>query len=310
MRLKRVATATLGVLGAAAVGNRAVSATAGDLDPALDGEQATFRWRGIDVGYVEGGDPDDPDLLLLHGVHAAASNEEFARVFGHLTDEFHVIAPDLPGFGTSDRPPLVYSASLYESFVTDFAAKLTDDAVCVASSLSGAYAAAAQREAAPFSLLVLVAPVADTGPRRAWVRTLFRAPLVGTTLFNLLTSKPSLRYFGRREAVADAEALADEDVGRFWRTAHQPGARFAPASFVGGFLDPEMDLAEALADVSVPITLVWGREASFPPLEWGRALAERADARLVVFDGAKLLPHHEHPGAFLDALTEELSAPA
>jgi hypothetical protein len=49
------------------------------------------------------------------------------------------------------------------------------------------------------------------------------------------------------------------------------------------------------------VTIVWGREAEITPLSRGRTLAESADARLVVFDDAKLLPHVEFPAAFLDA---------
>ncbi|PSQ46579.1 alpha/beta hydrolase, partial [Halobacteriales archaeon SW_6_65_15] len=39
----------------------------------------------------------------------------------------------------------------------------------------------------------------------------------------------------------------------------------------------------------------------------GEELAERADAKLVVFDDAKLLPHAEHPGPFLEVLLDELT---
>ncbi|PSP76492.1 alpha/beta hydrolase [Halobacteriales archaeon QS_1_68_20] len=308
MKLRRLAAATVGVAGAAALGNRALRAKADELDPALPGQTGTFRWRGFDVSYAEGGDPEDQDLLLLHGVHATATNKEFDRVFDRLAETYHVVAPDLPGFGLSDRPPLLYSASLYRSFVTDFARDVTDDAICMASSLSGAYAAAAQADAAPFSRLVLVAPVGDTGPKRAWLRTLFRTPVVGTALFNGMASKPAIWYFSDRESVVDTATITAEDVDYYWRTAHQQGVRFAPASFVSGYLDVERDLGDLLADVDVPVTLVWGRESPFPPLSAGRELARYADVRLVVIDEAKLLPHHEHPDVFIDALADELPA--
>jgi len=56
----------------------------------------------------------------------------------------------------------------------------------------------------------------------------------------------------------------------------------------------------------VPVTLVWGREAEINPLSEGRDLAEEADARLVVVDYARLLPHAEHPDEFLDAVEPAL----
>ncbi|NEU57225.1 alpha/beta fold hydrolase [Halorussus sp. MSC15.2] len=307
MKLRKLLAGVASGLGTAALGNRLLGWKAGDLEPALDGRQRTYRWRGFDVAYTEAGDPEDPDLLLLHGVHAAASNKEFDQIFDQLAKTHHVVAPDLPGFGRSDRPPLTYSAALYTAFVTDFAEDVTEDAACVATSLSGAYATLAQHQSDVFSRLVLVAPTADTGSRRTWLRSLFRSPVVGQGLFNILTSKRSLHFFDNREAYSTEASYTERDVDYQWQTSHQPGARFAPASFVSGYLDPDVDLGEELAGLDVPVTIVWGRDATVSPLEEGEALAERADAKLVVFDDAKLLPHAEHPGPFLDVLLDELT---
>jgi pimeloyl-ACP methyl ester carboxylesterase len=307
MKLRNVFAGVAGGLGTAVLGNRLLSWKASDLQPALEGRQNTYRWRGFDVAYTEAGDPNDPDVLLLHGVHAAASNKEFDQIFSQLAKTHHVFAPDLPGFGRSDRPPLTYSAALYTAFVTDFAEDLTEDAACVATSLSGAYAALAQQQSGAFSRLVLVAPTGDTGSRRTWLRSLFRSPLVGQALFNLLTSKRSLHLFDNREAYSTEASYTERDVDYQWQTAHQPGARFAPASFVSGYLDPDVDLSAELARLDIPVTIVWGRDATVSPVEEGEELAEEADTKLVVFDDAKLLPHAEHPGPFLDVLLDELT---
>jgi len=307
MKLRNVLTGVAGGIGSAALGNRLLAWKATELSPALDGRQGTYRWRGFDVAYTEAGDPEDPDVVLLHGLHAAASNKEFDQMFDQLAQTHHVLAPDLPGFGRSDRPPLTYSAPLYTAFVADFAEDLTDDAACVATSLAGAYATLAQQQAHVFSRLVLVAPTADTGPRRPWLRSLFRSPVAGQALFNLLTSKPSLHFFDDREGYASEASYTEHDVDYQWHTAHQPGARFAPASFVSGYLDPDVDLGAELSRIDVPVTIVWGRDATVSPLEDGEKLAERADTKLVVFDDAKLLPHAEHPGPFLDVLLDELT---
>ncbi|PSP83016.1 alpha/beta hydrolase [Halobacteriales archaeon QS_1_68_17] len=307
MKLRNVVGAAAGLIGGAALSNRLLSARAGDLDPPLPGDQHTYRWRGFDVSYTEAGDPDDPDLLLIHGVNAAASSNEFRAVFDRLAETHHVVAPDLPGFGLSDRPPLLYSGSLYTTFVSDFAADVVEDAVCVGSSLSGAYAAVAAGEV-DFARLVLVCPTATTMPggRRVWLRSLFRSPLVGRALFNALASKYSIRTFNADHGYYDPANITDEVVDYEWRTAHQPGARFAPASFVSGFLDLDVDLGDVLADIDEPVTLVWGREADITPLSAGRDLAERADARLVVFDESLLLPHVEHPEEFVDVVTGDI----
>ena len=303
MKFRTLLAGAVVAAGTTALVNRVLATRATDFEPFLAGEQGTYRWRGFDVAYAEGGDPEDQDLLLLHGISAASSNHEWATVFETLAEEYHVIAPDLPGFGHSDRPPLLYSASTYETFVADAIRDLTDHPpIVVASSLTGAYAAAAVEQVS-VAELVLVSPTTDTmGSRNLALRTLLRLPLVGQGLFNVIASKPSIRHFHADHGYADVANLTDEVVDYEWTTAHQPGARYAPASFVSGFLDPEMDLGAVLADLDVEVTLVWGRDADISPLSTGRELAEAADARLVVFDDARLLPHVEHPAAFVDLL--------
>ena len=301
MNLKRVVGSAAVGLGAAAVGNRALRGDPAELDPPLGRPTETYRWRGFDVAYTEAGDPSNPDMVLLHGINAAGSSHEFRYVVDALAEEYHVLAPDLPGFGHSDRPPLLYSGSLYVAFVGDFVRDLTEDPVVVASSLSAAYVVAAE-DVSP-SEFVLVCPTAASIPgRRTWLRSLVRSPVVGEGLYNLLTSKPSVRYFLADHGFSEAAAIPGEWVEYDWGTTHQPGARFAPASFLSGFLDLEVDLGERLAETEVPTTVVWGREAELPPLERGRELAETADARLVVFDDADLLVHAEYPEEFVELL--------
>ncbi|MEM4781682.1 MAG: alpha/beta hydrolase [Halalkalicoccus sp.] len=309
MKLRRLVGGTAAAVGLAAVGNRTLAGRAGSLPPALPGRQHTYRWRGLDVSYTEAGDPADPDLLLIHGINAAASSYEFVEVFEELAEEFHVIAPDLPGFGVSDRPPLLYSGSLYTAFVTDFARDTVEDAACIASSLSGAYAVEAAGSV-DFSRLVLICPTATTMPtQRPRLRSAFRLPVVGTALYNLIASKPSIGYFSADHGYYDMENFTDEKLDYEWESAHQRGARYAPASFISGFLDRPIDLGTELAELDVETTLVWGREADITPLKRGRTLAETADAKLVVIDRARLLPHVEHPREFLDVVREELRGP-
>lgn len=305
MRLRRLLAGAVGTAATAELLDRGLRAKAGELPPALAGAQETYRWRGFDVAYTEAGDPDRPDVVCLHGVHAAASSREFAGVFDALAEDYHVLAPDLPGFGRSDRPPVAYTSSLYESFVTDFVRDVADDPVVVGSSLSGAWATTAAGRTDVAGLL-LVCPTANTGARRPWLRKLFRAPLVGDAAFNAMTSKPSLRFFDERDAFYHPDRVPEDLLDYQWRTAHQAGARFAPASFVGGYLDPGFDLGAELADRDCPVTLVWGREATVTSLAEGRDVADAADARLVVVDETRLLPHAEQPDVFLEAVREEL----
>ncbi|HET9594422.1 MAG TPA: alpha/beta hydrolase [Anaeromyxobacteraceae bacterium] len=58
---------------------------------------------GLTLFYREAGEPTAPALLLLHGF--PSSSHMFRALLPLLADAFHVVAPDLPGFGFSDAPP-------------------------------------------------------------------------------------------------------------------------------------------------------------------------------------------------------------
>ena len=62
----------------------------------------TVNVDGVKVFYREAGSPDTPKLLLLHGF--PSSGHMFRDLIPLLADCYHIIAPDLPGFGQSDLP--------------------------------------------------------------------------------------------------------------------------------------------------------------------------------------------------------------
>jgi len=65
----------------------------------------SYRTTNIDelsIFYRESGAKDAPTLLLLHGL--PSSSRMFEPLFARLSDRYHLVAPDYPGFGHSDWP--------------------------------------------------------------------------------------------------------------------------------------------------------------------------------------------------------------
>ena len=57
---------------------------------------------GLKIAYREAGAPGKPKMVLLHGF--PSSSHQYRDLIRSLSDRFHVIAPDYPGFGNSDMP--------------------------------------------------------------------------------------------------------------------------------------------------------------------------------------------------------------
>ena len=62
----------------------------------------TIQVDGLSIFYREAGPTNAETILLLHGL--PSSSRMFEPLFARLSDRFHLIAPDYPGFGHSDWP--------------------------------------------------------------------------------------------------------------------------------------------------------------------------------------------------------------
>lgn len=62
----------------------------------------TVTIENVDIFYREAGDPRNPTVLLLHGF--PTSSHMFRDLIAELADEYHLVAPDYPGYGFSAMP--------------------------------------------------------------------------------------------------------------------------------------------------------------------------------------------------------------
>ena len=62
----------------------------------------TIEVDGLEIFYREAGPKDAPTILLLHGF--PTSSHMFRNLIPALSDQFHLVAPDYPGFGNSSMP--------------------------------------------------------------------------------------------------------------------------------------------------------------------------------------------------------------
>ncbi len=64
----------------------------------------TVQVDGLNIFYRESGNRNRPTILLLHGF--PTSSHMYRNLMVDLSDSYHLLAPDYPGYGNSDQPPM------------------------------------------------------------------------------------------------------------------------------------------------------------------------------------------------------------
>src|SRR5580704_17784482 len=76
----------------------------------------TIQIEGLSIFYREAGRPDAPTILLLHGL--PSSSRMFQSLLIRLADDYHLVAPDYPGFGHSDWPDPTQFAYTFDNIAS------------------------------------------------------------------------------------------------------------------------------------------------------------------------------------------------
>jgi len=301
----RRALVAAGLAGGAVAGLAVARRLGRDVPPLYRSLRSTpleFPFRNHRVVWYTAGKEGTVPVVLIHGIHAAASAWEMRELFDRLAEDHRVYAYDLLGFGASSRPEIEYDDELYIDLLREFLRReVRRPAHVVASSVSAAHAIAlAADEPEPFASLTVINPTGlltqaeGQRARGRLVETVVRAPWIGEALYNLLVSRPSLRRWANRLYGGSASVLEDRATEHHYATAHQPGARFAPAAFLGNALARNTYMS--LRRLQVPVLAIWSEDGG--PLDTEAeqaAFAGVAPGSEHAWIEAGALPHEEVP---------------
>lgn len=226
--------------------------------PRLGGQVHAYTWtyQGQSATLIYETLGEGSPVLLLPALSTVSTRAELAGIAEVLAPHHHLVGLDWLGFGDSDRPALSYERSLYSQLLADFVRDCCPHPIAViAAGHAAGYALHwAQTHSHACSKLLLIAPTWK-GPLRAmgaptWVaksiRQLVRSPLLGQTLYALNTKPAFLKWMYQRHVYVDATQLTPKFMQQKHAITQQPGARYAPAAFVTGGLDPMSDRVEWL----------------------------------------------------------------
>jgi pimeloyl-ACP methyl ester carboxylesterase len=258
--------------------------------------------RGARIRFVEAG--SGPPLILVHDY--LASRVVWDDVLPRLAQRFRVIAPDLPGFGESEKPSpgrYRYDFEAFSESLVDLVAAVGLGRVSLCGhALGGAIALTlAATHADLVDKLVLVNPLVYPLRPDALSR-IVGVPLLGPLLFKQLYGRTLFRNRFLGQDRPDAAGASSRRVDHLFEIFDVPAAREAAYATMHAMLDTR-PLMASVPRVKAPAMVAWGRASRSPPFEHGRRLArELGGARFEVFDCGPS-PAEEVPQAFAKAVT-------
>jgi pimeloyl-ACP methyl ester carboxylesterase len=271
----------------------------------------------LDSEEAPGGGPgpesERPPLVLVHGI--GASKDHWPRLARRLAHRFRIVAPDLPGFGESDKPEDGdYSMTGQAEAVLAFADALGLGAFHLAGSSMGGRIAAelAARHPRRLRTLWLLDPAGAEGERPsemieglyngADVPIFSRSPEEYEAATDFVMSRPpGLPAFAVRVLAAESAAAYDLNLRIFRQMSEELAAR------------PSTE--ELLRGVAVPTLVTWGEEDRVLHASGAATIAAAMpDASVHLMHGVGHLPLLEDPdltaAAYLDFLDARPAPPS
>ena len=263
---------------------------------------------GTTVSYAEIGEGEP--IVFVHGISGSWQN--WLENLPHFGRERRAIALDLPGFGASPMPSWTIDMPAYGRLLHDFCEKLgiAGGATLVGNSMGGLVAAEAILSApGRFDRLVLVsaAGLINTWlPHQRGVATSHAWNVFGPHFgraARLIVSNPVSRYLTFRPFMRHPGRMRRELL---WEqmTSGLPAPGFADA------LDAviEYDARHRLAEIEVPVMIVWGTEDWVIPSVAAHSYHRRIPhSRLETFESTGHVPQLERPKRFNRLLEEFLA---
>jgi pimeloyl-ACP methyl ester carboxylesterase len=239
-----------------------------------------------------------PPLLLIHSVNAAASSYEMKPLFDYYSRSRRVLALDLPGFGFSERGDRPFTPALYRDAILDVIEQALGDEVvdAVGLSLGSEFLAqAAMARPDKFRSLAFISPTGMSARDEMKqgsdvVLGLLRTPLWARPLFDLLTSRPSLKYFLK---ISQKTPVSKPTVNYAYAASHQPDAEVAPFHFIAAKLFTPA-IFKTYRALTQPALLIYGKDP-FAGYDRVSQLAGQSNWHVVPAEHAGALVHWDDP---------------
>jgi pimeloyl-ACP methyl ester carboxylesterase/CRP-like cAMP-binding protein len=260
-----------------------------------------YTVNGQEIHVVEEGSPNRQKAILIHGW--SSSSYAMSPLAGLLSQRFHCISVDLPGYGQS--PPFEGRTTIdrYAELIANLAEQISDGPVVLIGHSMGGMIGVTVAMNAPVLVerMILISPTL-TGRLSTMVNTLV-SPVNMIERFglgSLLVSAVERLYVGvtdrlmRPVSFADRTGITEEDYHRLRQDARRRGQGRVRAECF--FAMREHDLSGKLSGIETPTLVIWGAEDNTVPLRDAGVLEDEwPETDLRILPKAGHWPHFESP---------------
>ena len=276
--------------------------------PPVVEESFDWSWAGADISCPLTRQGNGPLALLLPALSSISTRSEMQPLQARMAARYETLAPDWPGFGTSDKPRVDWTPAAIAAWLERLLTIVAPQPVLIvaAGHAAGYILRYFSRHTDEVPRTVLVAPTwrgplpTMMGRRPAWLAHVRRAidmPLTGPALYALNLNPFVIGRMAKGHVYSEPTWLTPERMAQKRAVARARGARFASVRFVTGALDPfeatEDAQAAAAALSKGRLELIWGAETPRKSRAEMMALAEAARVTPTVLPAGKLALHEE-----------------
>ena len=262
---------------------------------------------GVKVHYQEFGDRANPTVLLIHGY--TASTYVWHRVAPALADKgFHVVAPDLIGFGFSEKPAWFdYSIASQARVIVRLMNVLgIGRATLVGSSYGGAVASTIALDYAErVEKLVLVDAVCNDDVLSHPLLKIAAVSGIGEVLTSFFLDSKAFHKTRMKNTLAPANhhLITEERINSVRRPLAAKDAHHSVLA-----TSRNWDACRIQSDaqyINQPTLIIWGDQDKVIPIQNGEKLFKSIlNSRFVVFKDCGHVPQEEKPELFIDLVSE------
>ncbi len=273
--------------------------------------------NGLTLHLCDAGARDLPPMLLIHGLGDEADTWRY--LLPSLAAHHRVIAPDLPGFGRSDKPDRPYTIPFFQGVLLELLDSLEGQRVTLIGHSLGAVIAQTLALSCPERVvrLVLIGGSLVVRSQKLDLATmLFLVPGLGERLYSRLRKDPDAAYRTLEPYYSHLDRLPEVDQEflfqrvneRVWSDGQRRAFLSAFRRLARWIPGQQRDLPSRLAELDVPTLVVWGEADRINTVANGHALVElQPTARLFVVPDGGHNVHQEQPEAVLAAIDSALS---